>query len=209
MLFSRPMYFWEAPALSALATWTCGCENGTTIICGTQTTRQRTSKVWAEIMHSFARVLILDLYALPFDQLGFWVELSAKEERTRPLYNFGQWAITYKLQDAVDSSPSSSGVGNDAPNASAYGVEVQKDDQDGDELPSSVPTESDRPEVPRRGVDPMDLASDKNRWVVSAAVEATTCKSTSSRLTAGKMSSRCNNKRVCPRCASQHQIEQG
>ena len=31
-----------------------------------QITRQRTSRVWAEIMHNFARVLILDLYALPF-----------------------------------------------------------------------------------------------------------------------------------------------
>ena len=37
--------------------------------------RQKASRIWAEVMHNFARVLMMDLYSLPAELINQWTEI--------------------------------------------------------------------------------------------------------------------------------------
>ena len=60
---------------------------------------QKTSKIWAEVMHHFAQTLILDLYSLPVGLISQWAVITNIVEPKSPLTNLGQWALSYKLHD--------------------------------------------------------------------------------------------------------------
>jgi hypothetical protein len=75
-----------------------------------------------------------------------------------------------------------------------------------DGLSGSLPARQEPPEAPpkRAMIDDMELAQDQCRWIPSEVLQDTTCQQKPLGL-----SFRCCDKKTCPRCASQHQIEGG
>ena len=75
-----------------------------------------------------------------------------------------------------------------------------------DGLSGPFPARQEHPEAPpkRAVMDEMELAQDQCRWIPSEVLQDTTCQQKELGL-----SFRCCEKKTCPRCASQHQIEGG
>ena len=55
----------------------------------------------------------------------------------------------------------------------------------------------------------MELSSDPNRWILGEALSRTTCQSCGNKKDSKHLAFRCNDKKRCPRCASEHQIQGG
>ena len=75
-----------------------------------------------------------------------------------------------------------------------------------DGLSGSLPARQEPPEAPpkRAMIDDMELAQDQCRSIPSEVLQDTTCQQKPLGL-----SFRCCDKKTCPRCVSQHQIEGG
>jgi hypothetical protein len=117
----------------------------------------------------------------------------------------GQWALSCKLQDRkLAESPGGIAAG-EPPTPSANVAAEAPVDTDWDELSGSFPARPEHPEAPlRRALDTMELAVDQSRWVPSEVLQDTTCQQK-----AAGLSFRCSDKKTCPRCAAQHQVEGG
>ena len=112
--------------------------------------------------------------------------------------------MTYRLQEqTVDPTPGAAAASEPPTVTSTFAAEAPVE-ADWDELPGSFSARLEPPEAPMRTMDAMELAVDKSRWVPSEALQDTTCQPKSEGL-----SFRCNDKKTCPRCAAQHQIEGG
>ena len=155
-------------------------------------------------MHNFARVRMMDLYSLPAELINQWTEIMNIYQTDRSLINMGQWALTYRLQEqTVDPTPGAAAASEPPTVTSTFAAEAPVD-ADWDELPGSFSARLEPPEAPMRTMDAMELAIDKSRWVPSEARQDTTCQPKTEGL-----SFRCNDKKTCPRCAAQHQVEGG
>ena len=121
-------------------------------------------------------------------------------QTNRNLVNMGQWALTCKLQDQDATSSPRVIAGESTMEASAP-VDAGWDGPSG-----SLPARQEPPEAPPKRAmrDDMELAQDQCRWIPSEVLLETTCQQKPLGL-----SLRCNEKKTCLRCASQHQIEGG
>ena len=149
-------------------------------------------------MHNFGRALMMDLYSLPAEIMRQWTDMVVASQINRNLVNMGQWALTCRLQDQDATSSPRNTAGESNMEASA------PVDAGWDGLSGSLPARQESPEaLPKRGIiDDMELAQDQCRWIPSEVLQETTCQQKPLGL-----SFRCCEKKTCPRCASQHQIE--
>ena len=109
------------------------------------------------------------------------------------------------LKFHLQTDPALMEPGLDAP---TFGVSAEQV-EDWDEMPGSFPTQSARPGASVKEQVEMELSSDSNRWIIGEALASTTCKSQSKKKDLSHLAYRCNDKKTCPRCAAQHQIEGG
>ena len=99
--------------------------------------RQKASEIWAEVMHNFARVLMMDLYSLPAELINQWTEIMNIYQTDRSLINMGQWALTYRLQEqTVDPTPGAAAASEPPTVTSTFAAEAPVE-ADWDELPGS------------------------------------------------------------------------
>ena len=155
--------------------------------------RHKTVGIWAEIMHNFARILMLDVYALPRPQIEFWQALHEKGMLKRPLFDLGEWVLKFHLQtDPTLMEPELDDL--------TFGVSAEQGG-DWDEMPGSFPTQSARPgaSVNASLEMEMELSSDSNRWIIGEALASTTCKSHSKKKDLSQLAYRCNDNKKCPR----------
>ena len=162
--------------------------------------KQKATGIWKGIMHHFGRALMMDLYSLPAEIMRQWTDMVVASQINRNLVNMGQWALTCRLQDQDATSSPRNTAGESNMEASA------PVDAGWDGLSGSLPARQEPPEAPpkRAMIDDMELAQDQCRWIPSEVLQDTTCQQKPLGL-----SFRCCDKKTCPRCASQHQIEGG
>ena len=152
--------------------------------------RRKTISIWAEIMHNFARILMLDLYALPRRQINFWRVLHEQGSLHTPLSELGEWVLKFHLQaDPEQIEPDL--------DAATFGVSAEQVD-DWDEMPGSFPTQSARPGTSVNEQAEMELSSDSNRWIIGEALASTTCKSQGRKKDSSLLAYRCNEKKTSP-----------
>ena len=138
--------------------------------------RQKASGIWADLMHHFARVLMLDLYSLPAEFMRQWTEVVAASQNNRNLVNMGQWALSCKLQDK-ETIGSPGNTAGESPTHSSNMAASAPVDADWDGLSGPFPARQEHPEAPpkRAVMDTMELASDQSRWIPSEVLQGTTC----------------------------------
>ena len=136
--------------------------------------RQKASKIWAEVMHNFARVLMIDLYSLPEKLINQWTKITTLYQTNRSLINMGQWALTYRLQKQ-NVEPQGAAAASEPPPATSTFSAKAPAQADWDELPGLFSARLEQAEAPMRTMDAMELAIDKSRWVPSEALHDTTC----------------------------------
>jgi hypothetical protein len=161
---------------------------------------QKTVRVWAEVVHNFARVLMIDLYELPSARMSFWKKINRKDSGGQSINALGGWALTHRLQGDPDKQEVHI-------EADAVGA-LAEPELAWDELPGLDPTKLVQPELPQGVIDEMCLSSDSDRWVVGELLSKQTCQTCQTN-DSQHMSFICGDKRKCPRCASQHQIQGG
>jgi len=128
---------------------------------------QKTVRVWAEVVHNFARVLMIDLYELPLTQMSFWKSINRKDSGGQSINALGGWALTHRLQGDPDKQEVHI-------EADAVGA-LAEPELAWDELPGLDPTKLVQPELPQGVIDEMCLSSDSDRWVVGELLRNQTC----------------------------------
>ena len=155
--------------------------------------KMKTVNIWAEIMYNFARILMLDVYALPQSMMDIWEMFDGMQ--ANPLIELGQFVLETRLNEDPDRA--------DHDDPSVLNV-VAHEAGDRDEMLGPCTAQSSRPDASARELAEMELSSDTNRWIIGEALSATTCKPQGTKtLTVGF---RCSDRRKCPRCAAQYQI---
>ena len=143
---------------------------------------------------------MIDFYQLPEAQMLFWKTIGSREADENFINALGSWALAHQLRG-----------GQDEPDVHSVErrVEVQSaPEMAWDDIPEQDPTRLVQPEIVQRAVDEMGLSSDSDRWIVGELLKEQTCQPCHMN-DSQQTSFKCGEKRRCPRCAAQYQIECG
>ena len=157
----------------------------------------------------------MNVHFLPKRIMGAWIEYSDPVNRQDSLFNLEAWVLSSRLDLSSLSEP-----GEQVPPAPAAGIiHLTKDEEEADKTDnedsgafcSSSPTMSAGLVEQSDSKDTLDYNVNTNCWVVADSVSDFTCKATRKVLMKGVTPQQlaCNNKKRCPRCASQTNVKDG